>query len=42
MTSYLLVGESLTPRAGAGAALILLGIVLVELKPLRQRQHPSK
>jgi drug/metabolite transporter (DMT)-like permease len=42
ITSYLLVGESLTPRAAAGAALILLGILLVELKPLRQRQHPSK
>jgi drug/metabolite transporter (DMT)-like permease len=42
ITSYLLVGESLTSRAAAGAALILLGILLVELKPLRQRQHPSK
>jgi drug/metabolite transporter (DMT)-like permease len=42
ITSYLLVGESLTPRAASGAALILLGILLVELKPLRQRQHPSK
>ena len=42
MTSYWLVHEGLSPRAGLGAAFILLGIVLVELKPLRQRQHPSK
>lgn len=42
LTSYWLVGEGLSPRAGAGAVLILLGILLVELKPLRQRQHPSK
>jgi drug/metabolite transporter (DMT)-like permease len=42
LTSFWLVGEGLSSRAGAGAALILLGIVLVELKPLRQRQHPSK
>jgi drug/metabolite transporter (DMT)-like permease len=41
-TSYWLVREGLSPRAALGAALILLGIVLVELKPLRQRQHPSK
>jgi len=42
LTSFWLFGEGLSPRAGAGAALILLGIVLVELKPLRQREHPSK
>lgn len=42
ITSYWLVHEGLSPRAGFGAALILLGIVLVELKPLRQRQHPSE
>jgi drug/metabolite transporter (DMT)-like permease len=42
VTSFVLVGEGLAPRAALGAALILLGIVMVELKPLRQRQHPSK
>jgi drug/metabolite transporter (DMT)-like permease len=40
--SYWLVHEGLSPRAALGAAFIVLGIVLVELKPLRQRQHPSK
>jgi drug/metabolite transporter (DMT)-like permease len=42
VTSYWLAAEGLSPRAAAGAALILLGIVLVELKPLHPRQHPSK
>jgi drug/metabolite transporter (DMT)-like permease len=42
ITAYCLFHEGLAPRAGAGAALILLGVVLVELKPLRSRQHPSK
>jgi drug/metabolite transporter (DMT)-like permease len=41
-TSYLLAGEGLSRRAGAGAALILGGVLLVELKPLSQRQHPSR
>jgi len=41
ITSFLLVGEGLSARAATGAALILLGIVLVEMKPLRPRQHPS-
>lgn len=40
-TSFWLVGEGLGARAAAGAALILLGILMVELKPWRQRQHPS-
>jgi drug/metabolite transporter (DMT)-like permease len=40
-TSYLLAGEGLSRRAAAGAALILGGVLLVELKPLGQRQHPS-
>jgi drug/metabolite transporter (DMT)-like permease len=40
-TSYLLAGEGLSRRAAAGAALILGGVLLVELKPLSQRQHPS-
>jgi drug/metabolite transporter (DMT)-like permease len=38
--SFWLAGEGLSARAAAGAALILLGIVTVELKPLRQRKHP--
>jgi drug/metabolite transporter (DMT)-like permease len=42
LTAFWLVNEGLSPRGGAGAALILLGVVLVELKPLRPRQHPSK
>jgi drug/metabolite transporter (DMT)-like permease len=40
LTSFFWAGEGLSARAGAGAALILLGIVLVEMKPLRPRQHP--
>jgi drug/metabolite transporter (DMT)-like permease len=42
MTSYFLVGEGLSRRGAAGAALILLGILLVELKPWGRRKHPSK
>jgi len=42
MTSFWLAGEGLAPRAAAGAALILLGILLVELKPARPRLHPSE
>jgi drug/metabolite transporter (DMT)-like permease len=42
MTSYILVGEGLAGRAAAGAALILGGVLLVELKPLGSRQHPSE
>lgn len=41
VTSFVWVGEGLSARAAAGAALILLGIVLVEMKPLRPRRHPS-
>jgi drug/metabolite transporter (DMT)-like permease len=42
ITSYLLAGEGLSRRAAAGAALILGGVVLVELKPINPRQHPSE
>jgi drug/metabolite transporter (DMT)-like permease len=42
MTSYFWVGEGLSRRGAAGAALILLGILLVELKPWDRRKHPSK
>lgn len=41
MTSYLLAGEGLTPLGTAGAALILGGVMLVELKPANSRQHPK-
>jgi drug/metabolite transporter (DMT)-like permease len=42
LTSYWLVGEGLSKRAAAGAALILGGVVLVEMKPLSSRLHPSR
>jgi drug/metabolite transporter (DMT)-like permease len=42
ITSYGIVGEGLSGRAAAGAALILGGVVLVELKPLNPRLHPSR
>jgi drug/metabolite transporter (DMT)-like permease len=42
VTSYVMVGEGLTGRAAAGAALILGGVMLVEVKPLYPREHPSK
>jgi drug/metabolite transporter (DMT)-like permease len=41
MTWYLVSGESLAPRAAAGAALILGGILVVELKPVGSGRHPS-
>ncbi len=41
ITSFLLTGESLSGRAAAGAALILGGVLLVELKPLNPKLHPS-
>jgi drug/metabolite transporter (DMT)-like permease len=42
LTSYCLVGEGLSTRATAGAALILSGVLLVEMKPWNPRLHPSK
>jgi drug/metabolite transporter (DMT)-like permease len=42
MTSYLVMGESLSRRAAIGAALILGGVLLVEMKPLWRQQHPSQ
>jgi drug/metabolite transporter (DMT)-like permease len=42
LTSYWLVGEGLSRRAATGAALILGGVLLVELKPLNPWLHPSK
>ncbi len=41
ITSYGMMGEGLSGRAAAGAAFILGGVVLVELKPLNPRLHPS-
>ncbi|MGO9228206.1 MAG: DMT family transporter [Bryobacteraceae bacterium] len=41
LTSYFLTGEGLSGRAAAGAGLILGGVVLVEVKPLGTRPHPS-
>jgi drug/metabolite transporter (DMT)-like permease len=40
ITSYLIAGEVLSRRATLGAALILGGILMVELKPFRFGQHP--
>jgi drug/metabolite transporter (DMT)-like permease len=43
ITSYLLMGEGLAGRAAAGAFLILGGVILVELKPLKARvQTPER
>lgn len=40
-TSYAIVGEGLSGRGAAGAALILGGVLMVELKPWDARPHPS-
>jgi drug/metabolite transporter (DMT)-like permease len=40
-TSYALTGELLSRRATVGAAMILAGIVLVELKPSSPRKRPQ-
>jgi drug/metabolite transporter (DMT)-like permease len=42
ITSFCLTGESLSGRATAGAALILSGVILVEMKPFNPRLHPSE
>ena len=39
ITSYVTVGEGLSGRAAAGAALIMAGVAMVELKPLRAQPH---
>lgn len=41
ITSFVLAGEGLSRRAAAGAVLILGGVLMVELKPLDWRRHPS-
>jgi drug/metabolite transporter (DMT)-like permease len=40
LTSYLVAGEVLSHRGMAGAALILAGILIVELKPFRTTSQP--
>lgn len=42
ITSFLVAGEGLSGRAAVGAALILSGVLLVEMKPLNSRPHPSQ
>ena len=39
ITSFLIAGEGLSGQAAAGAALILSGVLLVEMKPFSPRQH---
>ncbi len=39
LTSYVFAGEVLTGRAMGGAALVLSGILAVELKPFRRPEH---
>lgn len=39
-TSYAVLGEVLSLRAAAGAALILAGVLAVELKPISPSRHP--
>jgi drug/metabolite transporter (DMT)-like permease len=39
LTSLVLTGQGLTGRAAAGAALILGGVTLVEVKPAAPRKH---
>jgi drug/metabolite transporter (DMT)-like permease len=40
LISYWALGEGLAGRVAAGAALILGGVVLVEMKPMQSRSHP--
>jgi len=40
-TSFMLTSEVLSRRAAVGALCILAGILLVELKPMRRRQHQN-
>ena len=41
MTSYVTVGEGLSRRGATGAALIVGGVLMAELKPRVPRRHPS-
>ena len=40
ITSFSIAGEGLSGQAAAGAALILSGVLLVEMKPFHRRPHP--
>ena len=40
--AWVWAGEKITPRVGGGAALILAGILVVEMKPTRLMEHPWK
>ena len=40
ITSFSITGEGLSGQAAAGAALILSGVLLVEMKPFHRRPHP--
>jgi drug/metabolite transporter (DMT)-like permease len=40
ITSFVVAGETFSGRAAVGAALILAGVVLVEVKPLQTGVHP--
>ena len=42
ITSFVVAGEGLAGRAAVGAALILAGVMLVELKPLDSTVHPKE
>ncbi|HWD00313.1 MAG TPA: DMT family transporter [Candidatus Sulfopaludibacter sp.] len=42
VTSYFWAGEGLSGRGAAGAALILGGVLMVELKPWSERSHPLR
>jgi drug/metabolite transporter (DMT)-like permease len=38
-TSFMIAGEGLSRRGAAGAALILMGVIVVEMKPFQSRKH---
>ncbi len=41
LTSFVVARETLSKRAAFGAVLILAGILIVELKPVERKRHPS-
>ena len=42
LASYFWLGERLTGRGWTGAALVLVGVLLAELKPVGDKEHSSK
>jgi len=42
ITSFIVIGETLSARMAGGAVMILTGILLVELKPAQNAGHPTK